>query len=167
MDKLTAGKSDRSAIHVIKYSENHPDPNKRGQDKGVTAMRKEMSALIKEAAEEAGVNYEEAKFSSHSCRKGYAEERAIDYLKMGEADGRKELERRRQLDPNLDARIEKVMDNIKSKFKIKANAAKREFTHKEVVQLLVSTDINHSRKDVMRYYLTEEFWKSVQSYLNK
>ncbi len=166
LDRVTEGKNGGAMIFTIKYSKNHPDPNKRGQDKPVESMRKEVSALIKDAAEKAGVNRDGQKFSSHACRKGFAEERALDYIKNMSADERRaELQRRRDIDPRFNARIEKVMDHIKSKFKNKTKAANRQFTDKEIIQLLVSSDINHSRKDVMRYYLGEEFWESVEDLL--
>lgn len=152
-------KSDGDMMFKIKYTQ-HRDPNKIGQDKSVESMRKQVSSLIQSAAKRAGVNREELTFSSHSCRKGFADERATFYITTMTPEERKdELERRKNLNENLSKRIDKVLEHIKSKFKIEENAKKREFTNTEIVKLLVSTDINHSRIDVMRYYLMDYDFK--------
>lgn len=156
LNELTKGKNKGDMMFKIKYSSHYKDKNKVGQDKSVESMRKQVSGLIRVAAVRAGVNRGKQNFSSHSCRKGFADERFNVYkTSMTECEAREELARRRSLDSNLDKRVEKCLDHIKSKFKIVANASEREFTHEEVVKLLVSTDINHSRLDVIRYYLTE------------
>jgi integrase len=156
-------KSDGDMLFKIQFTQ-HKDSNKNGQDKPVDAMYNQISTIVKNAAKKAGVNLVEEgrKFSSHSCRKGFGVERANFYLStMNAFERKKELERRVQLDPRLGERVNKVLENIKSKFKIKKNAQKRDFTDVEIVKLLVSTDINHSRIDVMRYYLLDYNFSSV------
>lgn len=154
-----AKKSDGDMMFKIKYIQ-HRDPNKIGQDKSVESMRKQVSSLIQSAAKRAGVNRGELTFSSHSCRKGFADERCTFYLTtMTPVERREELKRRKSLDENLSNRIDKVLEHIKSKFKIEENAKKRDFTDTEITKLLVSTDINHSRIDVMRYYLMDYDFK--------
>lgn len=156
-------KSDGDMMFKIKYTQ-HKDPKKQGQDKSVDAMYKQISNYIKVAAQRAGVNREEEgkKFSSHSTRKGFANERADFYIStMTAAERRDELERRRRENPDLDKRVQNVLDNIKAKFKIEKNAKKREFTDVEIVKLLVSMDIDHSRIDVMRYYLLDYDFSSL------
>lgn len=150
-------KSGGDMMFKIKYTQ-HKDPKLKGQDKSVKAMYKQVSNYIKIAAQRAGVNREEEgqKFSSHATRKGFANERADHYIEhMTAAERRAELDRRRAADPDLDKRVASVLDNIKKKFKIDENAKSREFTDIEVVKLLVSMDIDHSRIDVMRYYLLD------------
>lgn len=150
-------KSGGDMMFKIKYTQ-HKDPKKIGQDKSVDAMYKQISNYIKVAAKRAKVNRVEdgKKFSSHSTRKGFANERADHYIgTMTAKERRDELERRRRLDPELDKRVQNVLENIRAKFKIEGNAKKREFTDKEIVKLLVSMDIDHSRIDVMRYYLLD------------
>ena len=155
LDSVTEDKKDGDMMFKIKYTQ-HRDPNKIGQDKSVESMRKQVSSLIQSAAKRAGVNRGELTFSSHSCRKGFADERATFYIAtMTPEERREELERRKSLDENLSKRIDKVLEHIKSKFKIEGNAKNRDFTDTEITKLLVSTDINHSRIDVMRYYLMD------------
>jgi integrase len=156
-------KKDGDMMFKIQYSQ-HKDAKKNGQDKKVDAMYDQIARIIRNSAKRAGVNRIEDNlyFSSHSCRKGFGVQRADFYIKnMTKNEREIELERRRQLDPKLSERIDKVMENIKGKFKIKQNADKRVFTDIEIVKLLVSTDINHSRIDVMRYYLMDYNFNSV------
>lgn len=154
-----AKKSDGDMMFKIKYIQ-HRDPNKIGQDKSVESMRKQVSSLLQSAAKRAGVNRGGLTFSSHSCRKGFADERCTFYLTtMTPVERREELKRRKSLDENLSNRIDKVLEHIKLKFKIEENAKKRDFTDTEITKLLVSTDINHSRIDVMRYYLMDYDFK--------
>lgn len=160
LDKLSRNengekKKDGDMMFKIKYTQ-HKDPNKAGQDKSVDNMRKQVSNLIKNSAARAGVNRDGQKFSSHSCRKGYANERADYYIGSMTAEERKEeLERRKNQDKNLAERIDKCLEHIKSKFKNEDKKEKREFTDIEIIKLLVSTDINHSRIDIIRYYLMD------------
>lgn len=150
-------KSGGDMMFKIKYTQ-HKDPKKMGQDKSVKAMYKQISNYIRVAAIRAKVNREEdgQKYSSHSTRKEFANERADHYIAtMTAKERREELERRRSLDPNIDKRVQKVLENIRAKFKIEENAKKREFTDIEVIKLLCSMDIDHSRIDVMRFYLLD------------
>lgn len=160
LDKLSRNengekKKDGDMMFKVKYTQ-HKDPNKRGQDKSVDNIRKQVSNLIKNCAERADVNRDGQKFSSHSCRKGYANERADYYIDNMTAEERKEeLERRKKHDKALSERIDKCLEHIKSKFKNEDKKEKREFTDIEIIKLLVSTDINHSRIDIIRYYLMD------------
>ncbi|MDZ4507699.1 hypothetical protein ORM40_23785 [Bacillus cereus] len=158
LDRVTKDKSKGDMMFKIQYTQNK---ERKGQDKKVQNIRKQISGLIKTAARRAGVNLGKKTFSSHSCRKGYAKERAMEYAKMTPEQRKNELDRRRALDPKLDKQIDKVLENIKGKFKNKDKAELREFTDQEILRLLVSTDINHSRLDVLRYYLSDAYWEGT------
>ncbi|BCD33066.1 hypothetical protein BC30102_p810 (plasmid) [Bacillus cereus] len=159
LDRATDKKSKGDMMFKIQYTQNK---KRKGQDKTVENMRKHVSGLITEASRRAGVNEGKKTFSSHSCRKGFGIERAIEYANTMTPEERKnELDRRRALDPKLDAQIDKVLKNIKDKFKNEKKAELREFTDQEILRLLVSTDINHSRLDVLRYYLSDAYWEGT------
>lgn len=158
LDRVTDKKSKGDMMFKMPYTQKK---GRKGQDKTVENMRKHVSRLITTASKRAGVNQGKKTFSSHSCRKGFAVERAMEYAKLTPEQQRAELQRRRDLDPQLDARIDKVLENIKAKFKNEAKAELREFTDQEILRLLVSTDINHSRLDVLRYYLSDEYWEGT------
>lgn len=152
-------KSGGDMMFKIKYSQ-AKDPKLQGQDKSVKSMYKQISGYIQIAAQRANVNRDHQRFVSHSTRKGYANERADYYLhSMTASQRRDELDRRRRENPDLDKRVTNVLNNIKAKFKIKENGDKRTFTDIEIVKLLVSMDIDHSRIDVMRYYLLDYDFK--------
>lgn len=158
LDRATDGKSKGDMMFKVKYTQNK---ERKGQDKKVQNIRKQISGLIKTAARRAGVNLGKKTFSSHSCRKGFAKEKAMEYAKLTPEERKNELDRRRALDPKLDKQIDKVLENIKGKFKNKDKAELREFTDQEILRLLVSTDINHSRLDVLRYYLSNAYWEGT------
>lgn len=158
LDRVTEGKKKGDMMFKMPYAQNK---DKKGQDRSVENMRKYVSRLITTASKRAGVNQGKKTFSSHSCRKGFAIERAIDYSKLSPEQRKAELERRRSLDPKFDAQLDKVLKNIKDKFKNEAKAELREFTDQEILRLLVSSDINHSRLDVIRYYLSDEYWEGT------
>ncbi|MFA9557927.1 hypothetical protein ACERII_11525 [Evansella sp. AB-rgal1] len=157
--KLCEGKRDGSPILTIQYQLG----TKAGQDKSIEKMRVHISELIKTASD---TLIEEGKLdnpvTSHSARKGFAQEEAFHLLHKTKKELEKELDKIAGQDPKLKSKFNNVLKNIRDKFKNPKNAAKREFTKKELVSLLVSVSISHSRIDVMRYYLTKEFWKGVE-----
>ncbi|MGM0843314.1 MAG: hypothetical protein ACQEWE_21585 [Bacillota bacterium] len=155
LDAAVKGKKRGDDLFRVKYTQTK-NPNKIGQQKSPEKARKQISNLIKRAAKTADIKLpDHMSYSSHSTRKGFAREQRKFYKTLTEPQVREELARRRKLDKDLDKRIDNCLQSIKNKFKNKERAAKRDFTHDEVIRLLVSTDINHSRLDVMRYYLMD------------
>lgn len=158
--KLTEAKKDGTAVFSIKYKHGP----KKGQDKSVEEMRKQVTSLINEACKrikkKKGV---EITVTSHGARKGFAQERATELLQKSKAELVKELDRIKAQDPKISRKIDNVLVNIKSKIKNDDYRNRREFTRKELVVLVTSCLINHSRLDVMRYYLTKDYWTKVRA----
>jgi hypothetical protein len=139
--------------------------DKAGMDKTIAQMRTQVSDLIKDASDillEQGIISEPV--SSHGARKAYAQEGAEELIVNYEREElQKILDDMIKDDPKLQRKVNNVMENIRSKFKIKENAAKRQFTKKDLVSLITSIEISHSRIDVMRFYLTKDFWERMAS----
>ncbi|MDT8860529.1 hypothetical protein N0O92_09800 [Alkalihalobacillus sp. MEB130] len=137
--------------------------DKAGQDKSIDNMRKHLSGLIKQVSDEL---YTEGnidnRVTSHGARKGFAQEEAFYLLHKSKKELQVHLDAIAEQDPKLRGKFGNVLKHIRSKFKVEANGKKRKFTKKELVSLIVSTSINHSRIDVMRYYLNKKFWENIK-----
>jgi hypothetical protein len=137
--------------------------DKAGQDKSIDNMRKHLSGLIKQVSDEL---YKEGKIdnrvTSHGARKGFAQEEAFYLLHKSKKELQVHLDAIAAQDSKLRGKFDNVLKNIRSKFKVETNGEKRQFTKKELVSLIVSTSINHSRIDVMRYYLNKKFWENIE-----
>lgn len=156
-------KSAGAPMLTIKYT--HKD--RAGEDKSIEEMRKQCSKLYKKASEELikrGVLKNTV--SSHSARKGFAQATGESLIRQTKPQLQKQLDSLTANDPKLKGKVNNVMKNILSKFTNEENKKKREengFTKKELVTLISSIAINHSRTDVMRYYLDKEFWERMNA----
>jgi integrase len=173
LDRLSQGKKAGTHLFTMKHGNNVKDKNKRNQDKSVESMYKTVDNLLNNTIKKmvkkgALVPPEGKKFTTHSFRKGHAVENSIQYVRTFNTYtlAKNELERRQKIDPGLTKRINSELVNIRAKHKIKENAKKREFTYLELIKLLISTDINHSRVSVVRFYsdLSQEEFKEALKY---
>ena len=123
-----------------------------------------LNRLVKEAAERIGVGEEGKTFTSHSLRGGYAHGRVKQYSKLKSKPGGIDaaIQQKIEEQPRLKSRYQKFEKHIKDKVK-KENRAARQIQDYEKIQWLVSVDLNHSRQDIVRYYVPTEVIKSELS----
>lgn len=107
---------------------------------------------VKKAALSAGVNQEKKKYTTHSARKAFAQERVNTLKKMTNKELQEYFEKRKQEDPKIAEKADTLLKNIKKKFRNKDNAKKRVLSRKEIILYLISCEIGHFRIDIMRFY---------------
>ncbi|MGA9288437.1 MAG: site-specific integrase [Anaerobacillus sp.] len=125
--------------------------DKNGNDMGKAAGRKTLIDNIRRAALKAGVDRDGKKYTTHSGRKVFAQERMNEYVSRDERALTREIEKRCKSDADIKRKYNRTMNNIKNKVS-PGKRSERTMTHKEMCQFLTSTDLGHGRLDVIRYY---------------
>jgi integrase len=131
--------------------------DENGQYYSDERLRRSVTNLAGASAKKIGIGTEEKTFSSHSFRGAYGLDRADIY-----ARNHKDLDRiikeKIKEQPRLDKRYKDFEKRIKDKVK---DPSQRHIRDYEKIQWLVSTDLNHSRQDVVRYYVPGDTIKGL------
>ncbi|MCR6463214.1 tyrosine-type recombinase/integrase [Bacillus paranthracis] len=124
-------------------------------------VAEKLNTLVKRMAERVGVGTTDKNFTSHSLRGGYAHARVTQYVKQGRSAGGLDgiIQQKIQEQPRLQARYHAFQQHILNKSKSE-NRKNREIKDYEKIQWLVSVDLNHSRQDIVRYYVDSDTIKS-------
>jgi hypothetical protein len=131
----------------------HRQKDKSGNYKSDEQIRRAVTRLASSCAKKIGIGESTGKtFTSHSFRGGFAHNRMVHYCK-----NKKKLD---QLIANKIAEDPKRLAKKYRKFEErilnktdKKRRHLREIHDYEKIQWLVSTDLNHSRQDIVRYYV--------------
>jgi len=129
--------------------------DKKGNPKSHNELEKIAKKEISAAADRAGVNRDGKKYTTHSGRRAYAQEKMDGYAKMSVTQLRKTVQDRITHDKNgkwLERKYNTALNTIRAKFKDSAKAAAREMNKKELCSWLTSIDLRHGRLDIVRYY---------------
>ena len=169
---------DKETIELLKErTENKRDDafifqlkDRKGNDKSIESSINLVQDVIDKAVNRAGVERGGARYSSHSGRKVYAQEKVNEYSKMSEKQLRKELARqindypldengRNKLKEKYDSELQEIRNKIRleiegkrTKQQGKELRKQREFNHKELCLFLSSVSTGHFRINIMRYY---------------
>lgn len=125
-------------------------------------VRKNVTALASKCANKLGIGNEEQTFSSHSFRGAFGYDRADSY-----ARNTSKLDDIIKMKINEQPRLNKRYKDFEKRIKQKVKPSKRSFREIkdfEKIQWLVSTDLNHSRQDVVRYYVSAN---QIKELINK
>lgn len=144
LESLCKGKKNGSEVFRVQ--------NKKGNPPSKEDRKKIVQEAVKKAAIDSGVNRDGKTYTTHSARKAYAQERVNELKKMSEKDMEKYFAKVCKKNPAVRNGKNRLLTNIRKKFKNKKNARKRVLTKKEMILFLVSCEIGHFRLDVMRYY---------------
>lgn len=124
--------------------------NKQGNYKSDEEIRRAITRLASRCAEKLGISGpNDETFSSHSFRGGFAHNRMLYYC--ASRDNLEQIIKDKIAEqPRLGRKYEEFENRIKEKCE---NPNERVIQDYEKIQWLVSTDINHSRQDVTRFYV--------------
>ena len=132
----------------------------KGNYKSDAQIRHSVTRLARRCADRLGIGGDGLTFSSHCFRGAFAIDRMLHYVeKHKEID--RIIEEKIAEQPRLRSKYENFEKRIKNKTK---NPEKRQIQIYEKIQWLVSTDINHSRQDITRYYVSV---KEIKAELKK
>lgn len=147
-----------------------PVKDRYGNDKDQERAAKHAADVMEKAGERAGLERDGAKYTSHSNRKVYCQEKVNEYAKMSTNQLERELARRikeypltkdgrNKLKEQKDSELQGIRNKIRLEIKGKRTKEEgikkreeREFTHKELALFLASIDTGHFRVSIMRYY---------------
>ncbi|GEN55509.1 hypothetical protein [Halobacillus faecis] len=138
--------------------------DKNGNYRKDSSVSKSVTRLARKCADKLGIEGAEGQtFSSHSFRGVYGLERMEEYAAHHDKlDGIIEEKIREQ--PRLYKKYVNFEARIREKI-IVENRGDREITKEEKIRWLVSTDLNHSRQEVVRFYVDNmDISAAVQKY---
>ncbi|HFU6605911.1 TPA: recombinase XerD [Bacillus pacificus] len=123
--------------------------------KGDPPSREHRMAIAKEririAAEQAGVCRNGKRYTTHSGRKAYSQERFEEMKKYSQRRVQKEFDKLCK-NKRIKQKADEALNDIRKKIKPE-NRDKREFTNQERILFMISCEIGHFRLNVMRYYV--------------
>jgi len=137
----------------------HRQKDSKGNYKSDVKIQSALTRLAGRCAKKLGIGGSKGQtFSSHSFRGGFALIRMTHYCKNHD-----------KLDDLIKEKISEDPKRLNERFnmfkkRIYEKRGTTEIKDFEKVQWLVSTDLNHSRQDIVRYYVS---YKTIQSELSK
>lgn len=144
LESLCADKGKNSQILIHR--------NKKGEQISNKELQKRVEKQIRDAAEKAGVDRGDKRYTTHSARKVFAQERIDKYAQLSRTQLKKEIDRRCASDYKLAKMKERSLNNIRNKITDPYKSSQRQFTDKEMSMWLTSVDLGHGRLDVLRFY---------------
>lgn len=142
----------------------------KGNDKGFRESVAMVKDAITKAADRSNAHRDGKRYSSHSGRKVYAQERVNEFAQKTKTQLKRELKRRIErfpLDKDGNNKLKQKYENELEKLREKINLTipgkrtakqgealrkERHMTHKELCLFLVSVETGHFRINIMRYY---------------
>ncbi|MBH0159637.1 hypothetical protein [Fictibacillus sp. 26RED30] len=140
--------------------------NAQGNYKSDEEIRRAITRLARRSADKLGISGTNGEtFSSHSFRGGFAYNRMIYYCSNYEKLDSLIKEKISEQDERLEGKYEEFKRRIKEKC---SNPCERKIQDYEKIQWLISTDLNHSRQDVTRFYVSvQAIKKNLLKFKNK
>lgn len=141
------GKKPGSFVFTLQGKDGNPKPHKE--------VEKLLKREVRKAARKAGVDRGGKKYTSHSARRAYAQEKMNGYARKSLSDLRSLRDDRFKTEKNgkwLEKKYKSALDSIRKKIKDPVKRVTREMTHKELCTWLTSIDLRHGRLDIVRYY---------------
>lgn len=129
----------------------HREKDKNGNYKSDEQIRLSMTRLANRCAKRLGIGGDGLTFSSHSFRGAFALDR-MEYYAGNYKNLDKIIEDKIKEQPRLREKYDNFEKRIRDKVKPELRA-ERKIKDFEKIQWLVSTDLNHSRQDIVRYYI--------------
>ncbi|WP_421385553.1 tyrosine-type recombinase/integrase (plasmid) [Bacillus salacetis] len=127
-----------------------------GNDKKIEDAVKVIQSYTTEAAKSSGVNRENRRFSTHSNRKGYAQNFYSSTRYMSSKQIKKLIgefvKNQGSNREQIVARMKTELDRINT-YRKKRNLKKKGFSHEQLRRLLVSLHLGHSRCDIVLSYI--------------
>ena len=129
-----------------------------GNYKSDEQIRLAITRLASRCAKKLGIGGDGLTFSSHCFRGSFGNDR-MKYYAKNHVDIDRIIQEKIKEQPRLEKKYDNFEKRIKGKVSEK-NRHKREIQLFEKIQWLVSTDLNHSRQDIARYYVSVTAIKS-------
>lgn len=121
-------------------------------------VKKTVNDMAKRAAKRINLDTGDKEFTAHCFRGGFAYARTTEYTSLSSQQIDEVIRRKIEEQPRLKKRYENFEKHIRDKVQ---DPDKRVIEDFEKVQWLVSVDLNHSRQDVVRYYIAVAVIKAL------